>query len=160
MAAERAGRRRLSLTVQRGDGIAELPAPRAQLRRWVAASIESDAQIVLRFVGEREGKSLNATYRGRDYATNVLTFAYDGDDDDESETLREALRADVVICLPVVRREAREQRKPPTAHLAHLVVHGVLHAGGHEHDTPGGAQRMQQRESELLARFRLPDPWA
>lgn len=150
MAAERAARPRLSLTVQLGDGIDALPAPRAQLRRWVAAAVESDAQIVLRFVGESEGRALNSAYRGRDYATNVLTFAYDGPD---------GIRADIAICLPVVRREAREQRKPVGAHLAHLVAHGVLHAGGYEHDTESGAQRMQQRESRLLARFRLPDPW-
>ncbi|MDT3677900.1 MAG: rRNA maturation RNase YbeY [Burkholderiaceae bacterium] len=150
MAAERAAQPRLSLTVQLGDEVDALPAPRSRLRRWVAACIESDAQIVLRFVGEREGRGLNAAYRGRDYATNVLTFAYDEAD---------GLHADIVICLPVVRREAREQRKPVAAHLAHLVAHGVLHAGGYEHDTERGAQRMQRRESELLARFRLPDPW-
>ncbi len=150
MAAERPVHRRLSLTVQLGDGVRSLPAPRAQLRRWVGACAETDAQIVLRFVGEDEGRALNAAYRGRDYATNVLTFTYE-----ESE----GIRADIVICLPVVRREAREQRKPIGAHLAHLVAHGVLHAGGYEHDTESGAQRMQQRESRLLARFRLPDPW-
>ncbi len=150
MAAERAARRQLSLSVQRGDEVDELPATRAQLRRWVAASIESDARIVLRFVGEREGRMLNSTYRGRDRATNVLTFDY-GDD--------EGVRADIVICLPVVTREAREQRKAPLAHLAHLVAHGVLHASGYEHESDRGAQRMQRRESELLARFRLPDPW-
>jgi len=149
MAAECAARPRLSLSVQRGDEVDELPATRAQLRRWVAASIESDARIVLRFVGEREGRTLNATYRARDYATNVLTFDY-GDD---------GVHADIVICLPVVRREAREQRKPLLAHLAHLVAHGVLHASGYEHESGRGAQRMQQRETELLARFRLPDPW-
>ncbi|MCD6680073.1 MAG: rRNA maturation RNase YbeY [Burkholderiaceae bacterium] len=149
MAAERAAHPRLSLAVQLGDEIAALPATRSRLRRWVAASVESDAQIVLRFVGEREGRALNAAYRDRDYATNVLTFAYDDD----------RLHADIVICLPVVRREAREQRKAVTAHLAHLVAHGVLHAGGYEHDTERGARRMQRRESELLARFRLPDPW-
>jgi probable rRNA maturation factor len=149
MAAERAARPQLSLSVQRGDEVDELPATRAQLRRWVAASIESDARIVLRFVGEREGRALNATYRARDYATNVLTFDYDDD----------GVHADIVICLPVVRHEAREQRKPLLAHLAHLVAHGVLHASGYEHESGRGAQRMQQRESELLARFRLPDPW-
>ncbi len=150
MAADHRANPRLSLAVQLGDEIDALPAPRPRLRRWVAASIESDAQIVLRFVGEREGRALNASYRRRDYATNVLTFAYDEAD---------GLHADIVICLPVVRREAREQRKPVPAHLAHLVTHGVLHASGYEHDTERGAQRMQRRESELLARFRLPDPW-
>lgn len=151
MAAEPVAHPKLSLSVQLGDELEALPASRAQLRRWAGAAIESDAQIVLRFVGEREGRALNSTYRGRDYATNVLTFAYDD---------AEGVRADIVVCLPVVRREAREQRRPAHAHLAHLVVHGVLHASGYEHETGRGAQRMQRRESELLARFRLPDPWA
>lgn len=152
MAAEPVERPKLSLSLQLGDEVDALPAPRAQLRRWVAAALESDAQIVLRFVGEREGRTLNSAYRGRDYATNVLTFAYDDG--------AECVRADIVVCLPVVLREAREQRKPVHAHLAHLVAHGVLHASGYEHETDRGAQRMQRRESELLARFRLPDPWA
>ncbi|HLT27609.1 MAG TPA: rRNA maturation RNase YbeY [Zeimonas sp.] len=152
MAAERrAAPARLSLGVQLGDEIDELPVSRTRLRRWVAAALESDARIVLRFVGTREGRALNSTYRGRNYPTNVLTFTYDDPD---------GLHADLAICLPVVRREAREQRKPFVAHLAHLVVHGVLHAQGHEHDTDAGAARMQARESELLARFGLPDPWA
>jgi probable rRNA maturation factor len=151
MAAERPARPRLSLSIQRGDEVDALPASRAQLRRWVAAAIESDAQIVLRFVGEHEGRALNSAYRARNYATNVLTFAYD----DTAHT-----RADIAICLPVVRREAREQRKPLAAHLAHLVVHGVLHASGYEHESDGGAARMQLRETALLRRFGLPDPWA
>lgn len=141
---------RLSLSVQLGDEIDELPASRARLRRWVAAAIERDAHIVLRFVGTREGRALNAAYRDRGYATNVLTFAYDEP---------EGVRADIAICLPVVLREVRERRGTPEAHLAHLVVHGVLHAHGHEHDTDEGAARMQTRESALLARFGLPDPW-
>lgn len=150
MAAERGARPRLSLSVQLGEELDELPVPRAQLRRWVAAAIESDAQIVLRFVGAREARALNAEYRERDYPTNVLTFPYDDAD---------GVHADIALCLPVVLREAREQRKTPTAHLAHLVVHGVLHASGYEHDTDGGAARMQRRETELMHRFRLPDPW-
>ena len=150
MAAERAARPRLSLAVQRADGLDELPVPRARLRRWVAAAIESDAQIVLRFVDAREARALNRAYRGRDYPTNVLTFPYDD---------AEGVRADIALCLPVVQREAREQRKSLVAHLAHLVVHGVLHASGYEHDTDSGAARMQQRESVLMRRLRLPDPW-
>ena len=142
---------RLSLSVQLGDGIDALPAPRARLRRWVAAAIERDARIVLRFVDTREGRALNAAYRDRDRATNVLTFVYDEPD---------GVHADIAICLPVVRREALERGVTPVAHLAHLVVHGVLHAHGHEHDTDEGATRMQARESALLARFGLPDPWS
>lgn len=147
---ERTASARLSLSVQLGDEIDALPASRAQLRRWVAASIPSDAQIVLRFVGTREGRALNTTYRDRDYATNVLTFDYENN---------EALQADIVICLPIVQREARAQGKTLQAHLAHLVLHGVLHASGLEHDTDEGAAHMQARETALLARFGLPDPW-
>lgn len=150
MAADPAAPPRLSLSVQLGDEIDELPISRARLRRWVAAAIESDAQIVLRFVGAREGHRLNSAFRGRDRPTNVLTFPYDDAD---------GVHADIAICLPVVQQEAREQQKALAAHLAHLVVHGVLHASGHEHDTDSGTARMQRRETELLHRFRLPDPW-
>src|SRR5690606_29043733 len=126
MAAEGTAHPRLSLSVQLGDEIDEVPVSRARLRRWVAAAIERDAQIVLRFVGAREGHRLNSAYRDRNYPTNVLTFPY-GDTD--------GVHADIAICLPVVQREAREQQKTLPAHLAHLVVHGVLHASGYEHDT-------------------------
>ena len=141
----------LSLSIQLGDGVRELPAPRARLRRWVAAAIDTDATLTLRFVGEREGRALNAQYRHRDHATNVLTFAYHGEG--------ERVRADIVVCMPVVRREARAQRKHPAAHLAHLVIHGVLHACGHDHDQPGPAARMEAAEVALLARFGFADPW-
>ncbi len=150
MEVEPAKHPRLSLVVQLGEGLDELPVSRARLRRWVAAALESDAQIVLRFVDAHEGCALNRTYRKRDYPTNVLTFPYEDAD---------GVRADIALCLPVVQREAREQHKTLAAHLAHLVVHGVLHASGYEHDTDSGAARMQQRESALMRRLRLPDPW-
>lgn len=151
MAADGAIGPRLSLSVQLGDELRSLPAPRARLRRWVAATIETDATLTLRFVGEHEARALNAAYRDRDYPTNVLTFCYDAP---------AGIHADIAICMPVVEREARERRKPTLAHLAHLVVHGVLHAGGYEHETESDAARMQARETALLARLRLPDPWA
>lgn len=142
---------RLSLAVQTGPGVDTLPESRARLRRWVAAAIESDSKLTLRFVDEPEARALNAAYRNRDYATNVLTFRYD----DASP----AVHADIAICLPVVRREAREQGIDESAHLAHLVVHGVLHASGHDHEHAADATRMQARESGLLARFGFADPW-
>lgn len=141
----------LSLSIQLGDGVRELPASRARLRRWVAAAIDADATITLRFVDEREARLLNVRYRHRDYATNVLTFSYPGD--------HGRVSADVVICVPVVLREARAQRKAPAAHLAHLVIHGVLHACGHDHEQPGQAARMEAAEVALLARFRIADPF-
>ena len=142
--------RSLSLSVQLGEEIDVLPEPRARLRRWVAAALDSDARITLRFTGVHEGRELNHRYRQRDQATNVLTFCYDDPC---------AIVADIVICLPVVEREAQEQGKTLREHLAHLVVHGVLHAGGHEHDSPAGAARMQTRETKIMRRLRLPDPW-
>ncbi|MCO5108948.1 MAG: rRNA maturation RNase YbeY [Burkholderiaceae bacterium] len=140
----------LSLAIQLGDGVRELPVSRAQLRRWVAAAIDADSSLTLRFVGEREARALNAKYRHRDYATNVLTFAY--------PAVAGRVNADIVICMPIVRREARAQRKETAAHLAHLVVHGVLHACGHDHELPDQAERMEAAEAALLARFRIADP--
>ncbi|MCL4747238.1 MAG: rRNA maturation RNase YbeY [Burkholderiaceae bacterium] len=146
-----ASKPRLALSLQTGSGIAGWPVHRSRLRRWVAASLARDAAIVLRLVGGREARALNRDYRDRDYATNVLTFVYESAD---------AARADIAICLPVLEREARTQRKTLEEHLAHLVVHGVLHAQGMEHDSADDAQRMERREREVLRRFRVPDPYA
>jgi len=167
--AARPLRPRLSLTIQLGERVAQLPASREQLRRWVAAAIESDARLTLRFVGQAEARRLNREYRGRDYATNVLTFVYDDLPSADAAADGMAGRvhgercgpvaADIVICLPVLAREARAQRIPFDHHLAHLVVHGVLHACGHDHELDDEAQRMETRESALLARFRVPDPY-
>lgn len=128
---------------------------RAQLRRWVAAAIERDCAFTLRLVDAREGRALNRAYRGRDYATNVLTFEYGQDGGDD------ATHADIVICLPVAAREARAQRKAPRDHLAHLVVHGALHAQGWDHERgEQEAADMEARERAILARFRIADPYA
>ena len=162
---------RLSLAIQLGARIESLPASRPQLRRWVAAALERDCAFTLRFVGVREGRTLNQAFRGRDYATNVLTFEYGPDETHEARAtgraadrpgrLADTARADIVICLPVVRREAREQRKAPRDHLAHLVVHGALHAQGWDHERGAAdAARMEAREREILARFRIGDPYA
>ena len=106
---------------------------------------------VVRFVGADEGRSLNRRFRGRNQATNVLTFDY------EAEPL---VTADIVVCMPVVRGEARSQRKTQRDHLAHLVVHGVLHAQGHDHDDAADAERMEAREIAILRRFGIDDPYA
>ncbi len=127
-----------------------LPA-RAQVRRWAQAALERSAQVTIRFVAADEGRELNRSYRSKDYATNVLSFVY--------EDL--PVVGDLVICQPVVRREAQEQGKPLKAHLAHMVVHGLLHLQGYDHETgPRDAEIMEQREREILARFRLPDPYS
>ena len=163
----RSDRVALCLSVQLGAGLKGLPAQRSQLRRWVQAALEQPAQIVLRFAGRPEAQALNRSYRGRDYATNVLTFVYDAPD--EGLPARSGLphharsdapiRADIVICPAVVTREAREQGKRVRDHLAHLVIHGVLHAQGWDHLNARQAKVMQARECELLARFRIADPY-
>jgi len=139
----------LSLAVQYGCADARLPA-RPQVRRWVKAAQETAVQVTVRFVAAREGRALNRDFRGKDYATNVLTFVYE----------EKPVSGDLVICLPVVAREAKAQGKPFKAHLAHLVVHGMLHLQGYDHETGAAdAARMEARERALLARFGIPDPY-
>jgi probable rRNA maturation factor len=139
----------LALSIQGQGRFVGLPA-RSTLLRWIKAALERDAELTLRFVGAAEARRLNREFRGRDYATNVLTFDY-----------RHApvVVADIVLCVPVVRREAREQRKGFREHLAHLVVHGVLHAQGHEHDRARDAKRMEAREVRILAGLGVDDPY-
>jgi probable rRNA maturation factor len=141
--------KRLALSVQGADAFAALPA-RSTLRRWILAALERDAQLTLRFVSAREGRRLNRDFRGKDNATNVLTFDY---------ARRPVIEADIVICVPVVRKEARAQRKSLRAHLAHLVIHGTLHAQGFDHLRTADACRMEKREVELLTRLHIADPY-
>lgn len=140
----------LELTVQYAHGADGLPV-RATLRRWAGAALERDAVVTLRFVGAREARGLNARWRRRDYATNVLTFVYD-------DGL--PLAGDIVLCVPVLRREARALGKPLRAHCAHLVVHGMLHLQGYDHDSDADAAAMEAREAAVLRRLRHPDPYA
>ena len=144
------GATRLALTVQYAVAARTWPKA-ATLRRWVRAAQERDAAVTVRFVGTSEGRTLNAVYRGKDYATNVLTFVYD-------ET--KPLAGDIVLCAPVVRREAKAEGKRLSAHCAHLVVHGMLHLQGFVHDTPRSARAMEARESAILAGLNVPDPYA
>ena len=102
----------------------------------------------MRFVGAREGRALNRDYRHRDYATNVLTFCYEGPS------------GDVVLCAPVVAKESREQKKPLAAHYAHLVVHGLLHLQGYDHERATDARRMETLETTLLATLGYSDPYS
>ncbi len=141
---------KLSLSVQYASGASELPT-RAQLRRWVKAALRHDAQITLRIVDEAEGRELNKAYRGKDYATNVLTFVYD----DEIP-----LGGDMALCAPVVEREAAAQHKQLAAHYAHLVIHGMLHLQGHEHEDEAEAEEMERLETALMAKLGYPDPYA
>ncbi len=140
---------KLSLAVQYASDAPLLPT-RAQFRRWVRAAQEGEVQVALRIVDEAEARELNRNYREKDYATNVLTFVYD----DEAP-----LYADIVICAPVVEREAHEQRKDVLAHYSHLTIHAVLHLQGYAHDSEPDAAAMERRETALLAKFGYPDPY-
>ena len=140
----------LSLAVQYVCNDEHLPS-RPQVRRWVLAALEQSVQATIRFVDANEGRTLNRNYRGKDYATNVLTFIYGTEP---------VVSGDLVICLPVVLREAADQNKPVKAHLAHLIVHGMLHLQGYDHETgKREAARMENKERDILARFGIPDPY-
>ncbi len=139
---------RLSFAVQYAVPATTLPSVYA-LRRWTKAALDRDATVTLRFVGTREGQTLNALYRGKDYATNVLTFVYD-------EAV--PLTGDIVLCAPVLRHEAQAQGKTLAGHCAHLVVHGMLHLQGYQHHTDRAARAMEARETAILARFGVTDP--
>lgn len=147
---------RLALSIQLGGVSLPVGVDRARVRRWVAAALDQPARLTIRLIGRAEGRELNRLFRGKDYATNVLTFvqhAPDGPDD------AQVLEADIAICLPVVRDEARTQRKALRDHLAHLVIHGVLHARGLEHETDEHAAEMESIEVVLLRRFGIDDPY-
>jgi probable rRNA maturation factor len=139
----------LALALQGRSKFAGLPA-RPTIARWVSAALQRDANLTLRFVDAREGRRLNRKFRARDYATDVLTFAY-------GQT--PAVTGDIVICVPVVRRAARERGLTLREHLAHLVVHGTLHAQGYEHDRPAAARRMEAREVAILAGLGISNPY-
>ncbi len=140
---------RLALAIQRASKARHIPAD-ALLRRWARAALPGGAAVTLRYVAEAEGRRLNRDFRGKDYATNVLTFAYGG----------EPPAGDIVVCAPVVAREAREQGKAPQAHHAHLLVHGLLHLAGLDHEREADAARMERRERRILAALGFPDPYA
>jgi len=145
----RASRRpRLSLAVQYATEGNNLPA-RPLLRRWLAAALERDVSVTVRFVGAAEARKLNCRYRGKDAPTNVLAFVYDDD-----------CGGDIVLCAPVVRREARKQNKALAAHCAHLVVHGMLHLQGYDHHRTADATRMEAREADILSGLGFADPYA
>lgn len=146
--------KQLSLSLQFADPhnatLHRKALPRHKVARWIRHALERDAEITVRIVDAQEGQALNRDYRGKDHATNVLTFAYAGD----------RLNADLVLCAPVVAAEAKKNRKSLQAHYAHLIVHGTLHAQGWDHETgPQDAQAMETREIDILAGLDFRNPY-
>ena len=149
--------KKLTLSLQFGDfadvdkALHRAALPRHSVTRWIRHALASDAEITVRIVGLEEGRALNRDYRQKDHATNVLTFDY---------TQEPVVTADVVLCAPVVAREALENNKTLQAHYAHLLVHGVLHAQGWDHETSAqDAQDMEAYEVEILAALGLANPY-
>jgi probable rRNA maturation factor len=141
----------LSLSLQFADPAHRAQLPRHKVARWIRAALEASGEITVRIVGEEEGRRLNHEFRQKDYATNVLTFDY------EHEPL---VMADLILCAPVVEKEARELKLPVADHYAHLLVHGTLHAQGYDHeDDDVEAEAMEARETEILLGLGLHDPY-
>ncbi|MDD2884207.1 MAG: rRNA maturation RNase YbeY [Dechloromonas sp.] len=142
--------KRLNLSVQYACHREGLPL-RADFVRWARAALASGGEITIRLVDADEGQSLNKAYRGKDYATNVLSFPYDSEP---------VVMGDLVICPAVVASEAAAQNKPLAAHYAHLTVHGMLHLQGWDHENDADAQAMEDEERTVLAALGYPDPYA
>lgn len=140
----------LSMDVQYASELAGMPTI-TQFKRWARNTIRVDSEITLRIVGEAEGRDLNNAYRQKDYATNVLTFPL---------AEEPCIIADIVICAPVVAKEAKEQGKSLEAHFAHLTVHGVLHAHGYDHEVAEQAELMESIETQTLTKLGYADPYA
>jgi probable rRNA maturation factor len=152
---------KISLAVQYASNSRLVPK-RMQLRRWISAALNRDARITLRIVDEPEGRKLNKDYRGKDYATNVLTFVYDDVQTTPSFPFSgegSVVTGDVVICAPVVEKEAAEQHKDLMAHYAHLVIHAALHLQGYDHEGEKDAAAMESLETALMLKLRYPDPY-
>ena len=140
----------LTLSLQFADKRHRDQLPRHKVARWLKAALESDAELAVRIVDAEEGQALNRDYRQKDYATNVLTFDY---------AHEPVVMADLILCAPVVEREAQEQNKDLVAHYAHMLVHGALHAQGWDHIEEDEAQAMEQREREIMAKLGFSDPY-
>ncbi len=149
----------LSVSVQFASVAKHLPQ-RAQVRRWALAAhreADTDGEVTIRYVDEKEGRTLHRDFRGKDYATNVLTFVHEPSPFQPKAARNYA--ADIVICAPVIAREAREQKKPLAAHHGHMVLHGMLHAQGFDHEVEAEANAMEAIEIALLRRFRIKNPY-
>ena len=148
--------KQLSLSLQFGKfdnaAVHRAALPRHNVARWVRHALADNAELTVRIVGEDEGRTLNLSYRQKDYATNVLTFDY---------TQAPLVTADLVLCAPVVEREALDNGKTLADHYAHLLVHGTLHAQGWDHETSElDADEMEAYETDILAELGIADPYA
>ena len=147
----------IRLALQYACGSADLPTHRAVIK-WIRAALASrcaSAEVTVRIVGEAEGADLNRRWRKRRGATNVLSFPSEGLDH-----AAPAFLGDIVVCAPVVMREAHEQLKSPEAHWAHLIVHGVLHLLGYDHQAEREAEAMEKLEQDILERLGYPNPYS
>jgi probable rRNA maturation factor len=143
--------RPLALAIQRASRAAHIP-PDRKLRAWARAAAPHGGMVTVRYVAEAEGRRLNREFRGKDYATNVLSFPYGAG--------ASGIEGDIVICAGVVAREAREQGKDVAAHHAHLLVHGLLHLAGYDHEEDeSAARRMERRERRILSELGFSDPY-
>lgn len=141
----------LKLSLQFPDASHREQLPRHRVRRWIRAALQHPAEITVRVVGRDEGRALNRAFRGKDYATNVLTFVY------QTEPF---VVADLVLAAPVLAQEARRQRVGLAAHYAHLLVHGTLHAQGYDHERVADARQMEALESRVMLALGFADPYA
>ena len=155
MTSKQSSRSQLEIDIQFASAAIEakvlMIASQAVIKKWVKAAVELNGLITLRFVNAVEGKKLNFAFRNKDYATNVLTFPY--------ELSNQTLTADIVFCLPVIRKEASEQSKAIKAHLAHLIIHGCLHAQGLDHESDKEAKKMESKEIILLTSLGFANPY-
>ena len=143
-------RSRLKVQLQIACRAVRAPTP-AQVRRWAEAALDRPGEITIRIVGIAEGRRLNRRYRGEDHATNVLSFPY--------ALARGLVQGDIVLCAPVIAREARSQGKTLESHFAHLTVHGMLHLQGHDHARLRAAERMEALEKKVLTKLGYPAPY-
>ena len=140
---------KLSLSIQFAANKIGMPAA-SQFKKWAKAALRVESEVTIRIVDEQEARALNSQYRGKDYATNVLTFPM---------TEEPILMGDIVICAPVVVAEASAQNKPLEAHFAHLTVHGMLHLSGFDHETEAQAELMEALEVQILAKLGYANPY-
>lgn len=148
---KKAARPPLALSLQFADASDRAIVTRHKVARWIRVALEAPGEITVRIVGADEGRALNREYRAKDYATNVLTFDY---------STEPVVVADLVLCAPVLQREARELGIALEAHYAHLLVHGTLHAQGYDHEDADEARAMEARETELMHALGFADPYA